>query len=123
MQLIETTMNQRGQLPLPAAHLVLDIRGVSDDRVLEWLQVEIADLASEMKSYNVYHWRYLTDFLSFMRIDPIREESVSHAQSNGNAEGKATYGLIGQVHATGPEHTLFYEELRDPVDAEDMPFN
>ena len=123
MQLIESAVNQRGQLPLPAAHVILDMRGVSDDRVMEWLKVEVADLASEMKSHNVYHWRYLTDFLSFMRLNPLREDRRSGYQSNGASDSEEAYGLMGQVHATGPDETIFDAELRSSDDAENMPFN
>ena len=123
MQLIESTVNQRGQLPLPAAHVVLDMRGISDDRVMEWLQVEVADLASEMKSHDVYHWRYLTDFLSFMRLNPLREDRESRARNNGYPDDEAMYGLMGQVHAAGPEQTIFYEDLRGSDDTENMPFD
>ena len=34
MHVIETSMNQRGKLPLPAAHVVIDMRGISDDRAV-----------------------------------------------------------------------------------------
>ncbi|HLH61291.1 MAG TPA: hypothetical protein VKV20_06355 [Ktedonobacteraceae bacterium] len=88
MHMIETSLQQRSQLPLPAAHVVIDMRGISDDRALEWLQVEITDLANEMKSREVYHWRHLMDFLSFMRINPNTSHPAGPKQesaANGNS--------------------------------------
>jgi hypothetical protein len=68
------------QLPLPAAHLVVDIRGGSDRRSIDWLQVELTDLASEMQSLNVPRWRAVNEFLSFLRLSPdvqgSREDAV-----------------------------------------------
>lgn len=123
MQLIETSMNQRGQLPLPAAHVIIDIRGISDDRAIEWLRVEVADLASEMKSRDVYHWRYLTDFLSFMRINPNGSNVGTPDQNDTLDLDEASSGLVGHVHATSPDDMLFSEDMRDPENAEGMPFN
>lgn len=123
MQLIETSMNQRGQLPLPAAHVVIDIRGISDDRAIEWLQVEVADLASEMKSRDVYHWRYLTDFLSFMRINPNGSNAEKPDQDDLLDLDEASSGLVGRVHDTASDDMLFSENMRDPENAEGMPFN
>lgn len=123
MQLIETSLSQRGQLPLPSAHIVIDMRGISDDRVIEWLQVEIADLASEMKSHDIYHWRYLSEFLSFMQINPTSDGAAPPAQAGNDVGENSAHGLMGQIYATSPEEMLFAEEMRDPAGGEDMPFN
>src|SRR5213596_1451486 len=81
MNLIEANLAQRGALPLPSAALVIDIRGNSQDDVMEQLRVEIADLVDEMKAHNMNHWRYLTDFLSFRVIPPLRTEDVEAIRS------------------------------------------
>ncbi len=76
MNLIEANLAQRGTLPLPSAALVIDMRGTDEDDVMERLRVEVADLASEMKVHDLHHWRFLTDFLSFRAIPPLRTEDV-----------------------------------------------
>ncbi len=121
MQLIETPVGQRSQLPLPSAALVIDVRGVQDDEVIEWLRIELEDLASEMKAYNLYHWRYLTDFLSVMRIHPMQDEG----QQNGDQKTSSPtefVGLTGIVHPSAPDSADFHEE-REDLGVEDMPFN
>ncbi len=76
MNLIEANLVQRGSLPLPSAALVIDVRGAEDADVIDRLRIEIADLASEMKVYDVNHWRFLTEFLSFRALSPLRDEDV-----------------------------------------------
>lgn len=125
MQLIEPTMSQRSQLPLPAATLVIDMRGL-DDKVIDWLRIEVADLAGEMKSYDIHHWRYLTEFLSFMRLAPLREEETGHkgyGQNNHTAPTAPAFGLMGEVHPVEPQNGLLFDNLRVPLDAGDIPFN
>src|SRR5205807_4713377 len=92
MNLIEANLAQLGALPLPSATLVIDIRGNSQDDVIERLRVEIADLAGEMKAHNMNHWRFLTDFLSFRVVPPLRAEDVEAIRSpqkvkNANQKG------------------------------------
>ncbi|HZU66829.1 MAG TPA: hypothetical protein VFA09_06090 [Ktedonobacteraceae bacterium] len=123
MHMIETSLQQRSQLPLPAAHVVIDMRGISDDRALEWLQVEITDLANEMKSREVYHWRHLIDFLSFMRINPNTSHPAGPKQESSTNGNSSMTGLVGLVHSTNPDDMLFSEDVRDPGNAESMPFN
>src|SRR5438874_4492488 len=92
MNLIEANLAQLGALPLPSATLVIDIRGNSQDDVVERLRVEIADLAGVMKAHNMNHWRFLTDFLSFRVISPLRAEDVEvirSPQKSKNANQKA----------------------------------
>src|SRR2546427_2296625 len=84
MQMIEANLNQRGSLPLPSAALVIDLRGTQDG-VIERLNIEIADLASEMQLYEVHHWRRLTDLLHFREIEPLREEDVKELCKAQNA--------------------------------------
>src|SRR5436309_7106224 len=76
MNLIEANFAQRAALPLPSAALVIDMRGSTQDDVKERLRIEIADLAGEMKAHNMHHWRFLTDFLSFRAIAPLRPEDA-----------------------------------------------
>lgn len=133
MQLIERQQNQRGQLPLPAAALVIDMRGINDDEVgqtdevIEWLKIEIADLASEMKSNQVHHWRFLTEFLSFIRIQPSREDEPPKEQQATAANGASeAQGLTGMVHPTKAEDSLFFEfqtASADSSNGSEMPFN
>ncbi len=133
MQLIETNIEQRGLLPLPAAALVIDIRGVRDDEVVERLNIEIADLASEMKTYNVHHWRYLTDFLSFQRIAPssafdgVRDQQPTNGNSAGQKEiifqESEEHGLTGPVHLPGTGSTIFFQDEQRDIVSGDMPFD
>src|SRR5947199_6419674 len=81
MNLIEANLAQRGALPLPSAALIIDMRGNTQDDVMERLRVEIADLAGEMKAHNMNHWRFLTDFLSFRVIPSLRTEDVEAIRS------------------------------------------
>jgi hypothetical protein len=133
MQLIETNIEQRGLLPLPAAALVIDIRGVSDDEVVERLNIEIADLASEMKTYNVHHWRFLTDFLSFQRIAPASafegRRNSQPANGNHNEQKEIIFqeeeerGLIGLVHPANSGNSLFFQDEQRDIVSGDMPFD
>jgi len=113
MNLIEANLAQRGSLPLPSAALVIDMRGVDEDDVMDRLRIEIADLASEMKVHDLHHWRYLTDFLSFRSIPPLRTEDVEAIRSQQkpqNAQKAASKvkappkterrGLTGRVDLT-----------------------
>jgi hypothetical protein len=68
---------QLNSLPLPSAALVLDVRGVQDDDVIERLRVEIADLAREMQAYEINHWRHLTKFLSFRVVSPLSSDNIT----------------------------------------------
>lgn len=103
MQMIESSITERELLPLPAAALVIDIRGVSDDNVIEWLKAEMADLALEMKVNNIFHWRFLMDFLSFRAISPDMEDFQQASSSDedfeeGDEEDEGLVGPMGQVH-------------------------
>ena len=120
MNLIEANLAQRGALPLPSAALVIDIRGNSQDDVMERLRVEIADLAGEMKAHNMNHWRHLTDFLSFRVIPPLRTEDVEAIRSQQkpeNAKQKAAPKSKGaskpdpttSMGPTGPAHHDLFE--------------
>src|SRR5436305_2980001 len=96
MQMIEVNHLQLTSLPLPSPALVIDTRGVEDDDVMERLKIEITDLANEMKVQDIHHWRYLTEFLSFSREEPMTVEEVNalrpqqknsaHTATNGNAQ-------------------------------------
>ncbi|MEO8972483.1 MAG: hypothetical protein ABI406_12880, partial [Ktedonobacteraceae bacterium] len=132
MQLIETNIEQRGLLPLPAAALVIDIRGVNDDEVVERLNIEIADLASEMKTNNVFHWRFLTDFLSFIRVPPAsafdgKRGSDGNSGNNLSAEQVFQFGEklgpIGRVHQPGSGSSLFFQDDQSGIVSGDMPFD
>src|SRR6058998_950275 len=78
MNLIEANLAQRGSLPLPSAALVIDMRGADEDDVMDRLRIEVADLAGEMKVHDLHHWRFLTEFLSFRSIPPMRAEDVEN---------------------------------------------
>jgi len=123
MQLIETSIGQRSQLPLPSAALVIDVRGIQDDEVIEWLHVEIADLANEMKTYNVHHWRYLTEFISVQRIQMVQENEYGIENAGDPEEDDEPSSLTGVANPTEPENALFFNELRTQIGAEDVPFN
>lgn len=119
MQMIESSVTERGMLPLPSAALVIDIRGVNDDNVMEWLTIEIADLASEMKTYNVHHWRLLTDFISFQRVAPIREDSELIVEDE--AENDDLIGPMGRVYQTKTQASLLQTESRNTLPGNNMP--
>lgn len=70
MHIQETTVERFNRLPLPAAHLVVDIRGASERGSIDWLRVELEDLGNEMKSLAVPRWRAVSKFLSFLRLPP-----------------------------------------------------
>jgi hypothetical protein len=55
---------------LPAAHLIVDIRNVSDQRCIDWLRIELEDLANETKSLAVPRWQAVGDCLSFLHLPP-----------------------------------------------------
>ncbi len=125
MNLIEANLAQRGALPLPSAALVIDIRGNSQDDVMERLRVEIADLAGEMKAHNMNHWRYLTDFLTFRVIPTLRSEDIEVIRSpqkaknaNPNAAQKSNAsskpGSSSSTGPTGPaQHGPFGSRFQD----------
>src|SRR5437588_8395908 len=105
MNMIEANLAQRGTLPLPSAALVIDIRGNSQDDVIERLRVEVADLAGEMKAHNMNHWRFLTDFLSFRMIPPLRAEDVDAIGSPQNAKNANQKGTAKSNHASKFDQT------------------
>ena len=113
MQMIESSVTERGMLPLPSAALVIDIRGVNDDNVKEWLTIEIADLASEMKTYNVHHWRLLTDFISFMREPPIKEDSGLIVEDED--EDEVLVGPMGRVYPIKTQSSLLQMESQNTL--------
>lgn len=125
MNLIEANLAQRGALPLPSAALVIDIRGNSQDDVMERLRVEVVDLAGEMKAYNMNHWRYLTDFLSFRVIPTLRTEDLEAIRSpqkaknaNQNAvqksNGVSKSGQPSSPGLNGPtQHSPFGSRFQD----------
>lgn len=133
MQLNESNFAQRGLLPLPAASLVIDMRGVNDDEVVERLNIEMTDLASEMKTYNVYHWRYLTDFLSFMRVAPATafEERDLRQQGKEDVDDQLEFpfedleqrGPIGPVHRAASGNSLFFQDDQGEYTSGGMSFD
>src|SRR5438045_306712 len=87
MDMNGSNLAQRGSLPLPSAALVIDMRNTEENDVMDRLRIEIADLASEMKVHELHHWRYLTDFLSFRTITPLRTEDVEAIRSQQKSQG------------------------------------
>ena len=134
MNLIEANLVQRGSLPLPSAALVIDVRGVEDDDVIDRLRIEIADLASEMRVYDINHWRFLTDFLSFRSLSPLRDEDVKTIYSQQKAQSvvlnpKATSasnkeqkGLTGRID-TSTKNTPLSPFQTDGLTDENQPFD
>ncbi len=124
MQVIESTMSQRSQMALPSAAFVVDVRGISDDNVIKWLKMEITDLAGEMKSYDVYHWRNLTEFLSFRTAPTVREhETARDYRQPESEEREPDYGLTGLIPEQHPEDSFSFYNLRETTESEHMPFN
>ena len=123
MQMIESSIKERGLLPLPSAALVIDIRGVSDDHVMEWLATEIADLASEMKTHNVHHWRLLTNFISFRRLSPIKEDSGLIVENEDEGEGEELQGPTGRVYPMKSQNLFLFEDKQSQTAPGNMPFD
>lgn len=90
----ETPIGQRDELPLPSAALVIDTRGTSDDTVIEWLRMEIADLTDEMKIGHIHHWRYLSQFLSFKSIAPLWVTDGQTAPHNPTGQQRGLTGCV-----------------------------
>lgn len=91
----EDALVQKGSLPLPSAALVIDIRGIDDDDVVDRLRIEVEDLANELRVEDIHHWRYLTEFLSFTSIEPMSPEEAdtlrpSHQSRNGHRPATTT---------------------------------
>lgn len=114
---MEPIIAERASLPLPAAAVVIDIRGISNDEVIDWLTIEITDLASEMRIYDIHHWRYLTEFLHFTRITPSqRQAPPPEAQ-----EEQEQQGPMGRVDLAGASFAFMYEEEEESAAAGNMP--
>ncbi len=94
MQMIEVSHPQLTSLPLPSPTLVIDTRGVEDDNVMDRLKIEIADLANEMKTQDIHHWRYLTEFLSFWLEEPMTADEVKilRPQNQNNSHNSQPAG-------------------------------
>ena len=121
MNIIENSLAQRGSLPLPSAALIIDMRGVEDDDVMNRLRIEIMDLAGEMKTHEINHWRFLTEFLSFRSITPLRSEDMETIytqqklpakqaptkpkENSLSPKGLPTTGLTGRVDMVKQSHT------------------
>ena len=128
MQMIEVNHPQLTALPLPSPALVIDTRGVEDDNenVMDRLKIEIADLANEMKTQGIHHWRYLTDFLSFWLEEPLTNEEVnslrtqnqndSHNNQLAGTSATAKSGLTGKIDPStlkGYTHPFFFQKVDD----------
>jgi len=98
----KTVVERFSQLPLPAAHLVVDIREGSDRRSIDWLQVELADLASEMQSCNVARWRAVNEFLAFLRLAPDMRATLEDAAKP--IDTSAAQRQLEQLQACEQEH-------------------
>lgn len=106
------------QIPVPAAHLVVDIREGSDRRSIDWLQVELADLASEMQSCSVPRWRAVNEFLAFLRLAPDLQDSLEDAARL--TEGSAVSQQLAQLQTSGQKHDCWqkrktFAQHRDQV--------
>jgi hypothetical protein len=139
MNIVEASLNQRGSLPLPSAALVIDMRGVEDDDLINRLHIEIMDLASEMKVHEINHWRHLTEFLSFRAIPPLRSEDIKtiYTQQNllvmqeqpkpkkGATSNKAAQsGLTGRIEkARQVSAPLPFDGEGNGLASEESPFN
>ncbi len=139
MNLIEANLAQRGSLPLPSAALVIDMRGADEDDVMDRLRIEVADLAGEMKVHDLHHWRFLTEFLSFRSIPPMRAEDIENIDSQkkltnhqqtatksprAKAPDKEQKGLFGPIDAAnhGDSPSPFEVEQGGMIN-EDKPFD
>jgi hypothetical protein len=103
MNMIEVNLAQRGTLPLPSAALVIDMRGIEGDDVIDRLRIEIADLANEMKLHEVNHWRYLTEFLSFRPVPLLHSEDIEAIIAQDQSDSELTVGKVSTRDAVHPK--------------------
>src|SRR5947209_16750013 len=115
MQMIEVNHLQLTSLPLPSPALVIDTRGVEDDNVMERLKIEITDLASEMKVQDIHHWRYLTEFLSFWREEPMTVDEVNALRPQQKNSNQASTNSDLQS-TTGANTTPLHSGLTGKID-------
>jgi hypothetical protein len=100
MYQLETWRSRQAVLPLPPASLVIDLR-VDDDDMIKRLEIEIADLTNEMKTQETHHWRFLADFLSFWRIQPMGTGEINTLRPQQDASTALSSG--GQSTTTGTQ--------------------
>lgn len=60
-----------------------------------------------MKTYDVHHWRFLTEFLSFMRLMPTTSNDVFSTPRDDEEEQQ---GLFGDVHSAQSGQLLYDDE-------------
>jgi hypothetical protein len=93
------------RLPLPAAHLVIDIRAASDQRCIDWLRIELEDLVNEAKSRAVPRWQIVGDCLSFLHLPPDAGSGYFPEDDGEPEEATAASLLLARQQSCGQEDT------------------
>lgn len=109
MMLNSTGTQQLQSLPLPAAALVIDVRG--DNDVIAMLEGEIKNLASDMNMQQIDHWRYLTTFIDVLSLNPLTLDQVKalrHEEDKQQQTRSATGRYHKGSHKLSPGN--YYEE-------------
>lgn len=113
MQVHETIVERYNRLPLPAAHLVVDVRGTGDRRSTDWLQMELEDFAQEMASFEVPRWHNVRKFLSFLHLPPHAQNDFFPQDEVQMEEASASSRFLEQQSTQGQEEdgTDFVQEI------------
>ncbi|MEO8972484.1 MAG: hypothetical protein ABI406_12885 [Ktedonobacteraceae bacterium] len=106
-------------LPLPGAAVVIDVRDERycddhDTPLIEYLAIELEDLAAEMKLNQVPRWRHLADCIEFLRIEETPhktekfeflspEDTQMHAVRDDHVDFKLTTRVGKQIPIQGRE--------------------
>src|SRR5690348_6499522 len=70
---VEHLREYMAALPLPNPAVVIDVRAdITQPHAMVWdLATEIEDLTKEMYVQQVARWRYLANYINFLRINPL----------------------------------------------------
>lgn len=99
----ETMLERFNRLPLPAAHLVVDIRGGNDRRSIDWLRVELEDLVNEAQSFDVPRWHAVSEFLAFLRLAPDVQSGVFPEDGEERDQTSAAALVLNHQQFSAPE--------------------
>src|SRR6266568_3196638 len=71
-------------LPLPEAAGIIDVRqtDVYDTSLLDYLVIDVADLATELRLQKIPRWRHLSECIDFLRLDTTPPYATLHEFSD-----------------------------------------
>lgn len=94
--------------PLPGPAVVIDVRKTTSyDPPLAWhITAELEDLTTQMRLHGVKRWRFLSDCIEFITLDPLPPDRTVHTatqftliRGNGDIQSFSTNdGLINYLH-------------------------